>query len=293
MRRALLVYNPTAGRRRQAALLAAVDTALRQGGWAAEAAPTAAPADATRLAAAARAAGAEAVFVLGGDGTVREAAAGLLGSRVALGILPAGTTNVLARALGLPADPVAAARVAAAARPRPLDVGRCGGEPFLMMASAGFDAFVLARLDPAWKARFGRLGILAQGLRDLPGYRYPELTVEADGEALPASFVAVCNIPLYGGAFALAPAACCDDRRLDLVTFAGRGNLSTLAFASALARGAHLARPDVAVRPVTRVTLRGPAGTPVQIDGDPCAAEVPVTIELAPEPLAVLAPPRA
>jgi YegS/Rv2252/BmrU family lipid kinase len=263
--------------------------ALRAAGWDAEPAPTACPGDATTIARRARDGGAEAVFVLGGDGTVREAAAGLLGGEVPLGILPAGTTNVLARALGLPADPVAAARVAGRAVPRRLDVGLCAGEPFLMMASAGFDAFVLRRLHPAWKARLGRLGILLQALRDLPAYRHPELTVEVDGEALPARFAAVCNIPLYAGSFSLAPAATVDDGRLDLVTFSGSGHLSTLAFAAALARGAHLARPDVAVRSVTRAVLRGPAGTAVQIDGDPCAAEVPVTVELAPSPLRVLA----
>jgi diacylglycerol kinase family enzyme len=213
-----------------------------------------------------------------------------------LGILPAGTTNVLAYALGLPPDPRAAASLvsrllAEGAPPRQLDVGLAAGRPVLMMASAGFDAFVLRQLDPRWKAGLGKAGIALTALRELRRYASPELELEADGEPLVASFAAVCNVPFYGGPYALAPLACCDDRRLDLVTFAGSGVADTLAFGIALARGAHLDRLDVAVRRVDRVVIRGPSGAAAQIDGDPSADEVPIAIELAPSPLQVLAPP--
>ncbi|HEX6202751.1 MAG TPA: diacylglycerol kinase family protein [Thermoanaerobaculia bacterium] len=291
-RRAVLIWNPAAGARRQQRLLATARPVLAEAGIVVEAAPTAGPRDATRLAAAAAAGGADLVLAMGGDGTVREAAAGLLGTEVPLGILPGGTTNVLARALGIPAEPGAAARLAARVRPRRVDVGRCAGQPFLMMASAGFDSFLLARLDPRLKRSFGRLGILAQGMAELPRYAWPALDLVADGEPVAASFAAVCNIPFYGGAFALAPAACCDDGRLDLVTFRGGGWVSAVGFALALARGAHLGRGDVAVRPVERVVLTGPPGAEVQIDGDPCAeATLPVEIDVDPRPLVVLAPP--
>jgi len=308
VRRALLIYNPTAGRRRQRALLAELASRLRDGGVEVEAAGTESAGHGTALARAAAAEGYDAVLALGGDGTVREVAAGLMAEgsdgsprpgdadgAPLLGILPAGTTNVLAHALGLPADPRAGASLAARllaedAPPRRLDVGLAAGKPFLMMASAGFDAFVLERLDPRWKARLGRAGIALSAARELVRYHYPELEIEADGEPLAAGFAAVCNVPFYGGRYALAPRACCDDRRLDLVTFAGSGYRDTLAFGLALARGTHLARPDVSVRPVDRVVVRGPSGAAVQIDGDPSGAEVPVTVELAPSPLAVLAP---
>jgi len=333
VRRTLVVYNPTAGRRRQAALLAELVPRLEAGGVSVEPVATESPGHGTAIARRAAAEGYDAVLVLGGDGTVREVAAGLMredgpgavprppaarepspaaaarrpgpgerpprpdfaASVPLLGILPAGTTNVLAHALGLPADPRAAADLAArllaeGAPPRRLDVGLAAGKPFLMMASAGFDAFVLERLDPRWKARLGRVGIVLTAARELVRYHYPELEIEADGEPVAAGFAAVCNVPYYGGPYALAPRACCDDRRLDLVTFAGSGYADTLAFGLALARGTHLARADVAVRPVDRVVVRGPSGAAVQIDGDPCGAEVPVTIELAPDPLAVLAP---
>jgi YegS/Rv2252/BmrU family lipid kinase len=290
VRPAVLIYNPTAGRRRQPAMLEALLPELRRSGFAVEVRATAAPGDATRLAAAAAAEGAEAVFVLGGDGTVREAAAALHGGDTPLAILPGGTTNVLAHALGLQADPLAAARAHGAHPVRRVDVGLCGGRPFLMMASGGFDAFLLRHLDPDWKLRLGKAGIALQGLFHLPRYRFPHLVLSVDGEEQRVGFFAVCNIPFYGGTFELCPPACCDDGCLDLVTFSGRGPAATAGFGLAVARGTHAARPDVAIRPVRRVEVRAPQEVAIQIDGDPAEVAPPVVIELSPDALPVLAP---
>jgi len=291
VRDALLIYNPTSGRRRHRGRLGALVAALGAGGWRAEAAATSARGDATRLAAEAAAEGADAVFVFGGDGTVREAAAGLLGGEVPLGILPGGTANVLAHALGLPRRPLAAARAHARSERRLFDVGRCGVTPFLMMVSAGLDAAVIARLQPALKTWLGRTGLLLQGLGECWRYPYPPLTITADGEPLPpATFGAVCNIPFYGGRFALAPAARWDDRRLDLVTFRGTGPRATLGFALALATGRHLARGDVTATVVKEIVLDGPSGLCLQVDGDTCAEPLPATVRLAEERLPTLVP---
>ena len=290
MRPAVLIYNPTAGRRRQAARLGELTALLAGGGWRIETSPTAAPGDATRLAREAARGGAGAVFVFGGDGTVREAAAGLLGAGVPLGVVPGGTANVLAHALGLPPDPLAAARALTSAKPRPFDVGLCGATPFLMMASAGFDSHVLARLDPRLKARFGKAGIALQAVAELARYRSFCLELTVDGEPAIATFVAAQNVPLYGGRFALAPGARWDDRRLDLVRFTGDRRATLAGFALDLVRGRHLARPDVFRQEVDEVILLGPPGTTVQVDGDPCAEPLPVRIALAAERLTVLAP---
>lgn len=292
-RPAVLIYNPVAGRRRHGAVLRALVAELAAGGWAAEPAATRGPGDATRLAREAAAAGAAAVFALGGDGTVREAAAGLLGGEVPLGILPGGTTNVLARALGLPRRPLAAARALAGAESRPFDVGLCGETPFLMMVSAGLDAAVLSRIEPALKARLGRAGIALGGLGEWWRYGFPPLTLTADGEPQPpATFAAACNVPLYAGRFALAPAARWDDRRLDLVAFRGTGRRATLGFALALAAGRHLARPDVATRRAGELIFDGPPELCLQVDGDPCAESLPARVRLAEERLPVLVPAR-
>lgn len=302
MRRGVLIANRTAGGRAPARLLLALEALLRREGFRLETVLTAAPGDASELARRAAAGGADAVFALGGDGTLREAAQGLLGTGVPLAPLPGGTANVLIRALGLPRNPIEAARSICRLEPRTLDVGLIGppGGParvFLMMASAGLDARVLARLSPLGKRLFGRGHVAAAGLRHWWLYDYPALRLEVDGEPVEASFAAVSNIPLYGGGFRLAPAARFDDRALDLVLFRGSGRWATLGFAASLARGAHLGRADVEARPVREVRLLGPvedgggrSRPDVQVDGDHWPEAPPLVMRLAPEPLPVLAP---
>lgn len=289
-RRAALLYNPAAGRRRHAALLGDLTAALARAGWTAEPAPTPGPGGATAMARElAAGGGVEAVLAFGGDGTVREVAAGLVGTGVALGILPGGTVNLLARALGLPADPRAAAAALGSLLPRPVDVGLAGSSPFLMMVSAGLDGATLASLDGRWKGRLGRSAVAAQALRTWWRYGYPELAVQADGRTLAATFAAVANIPLYGGRFRLLPEARPDDGRLDLLVFQG-GRAATARFTWDLLRGAHIRRQDVTVLPAQEVHLAGPPGALAQIDGDPCPEPLPLRIRLAPEKLLVLAP---
>lgn len=293
MRRAALIYNPTAGRRRHARVLDAILAALRRGGFAVEPAPTSYPGEATVLARGLAAAGTEVVFSFGGDGTAREVAAGLLGSPAALAFLPGGTANLLALSFGLPSDPVRAAEILCAAPAAGFDVGMAGEMPFLMMVSAGLDATILAALDPRLKRLFGKGAFAWQGVREWWRYAYPEIDVLAGGERRAATFVAVANIPYFGGPWQLAPAARPDDRLFDLVLFRGRGRRATMGFALAVGRGAHLRRPDVTVLRVDEVILAGPVGAAAQVDGDLCEHRLPLTVRLAPERLRVLAPAAA
>ncbi len=287
MRRAALIYNPRSGRQRHARVLDAILAALRGGGFDVDPVPTAFAGQATALARERRE-GSEVVFAFGGDGTAREVAAGLLGGPAALGVLPGGTANLLALALGLPREPVAAAAALCRLPARPFDVGLAGPDPFLMMVSAGLDAAALTALDTRLKWRYGRAAILGQGLREWWRYAYPALTLTADGEPLEATFAAVANTPYYGGAFRLALGARTDDGWLELVRFTGRGRAATLGFFGDLLRSAHVRRRDVEVRQVREVTFAAPAGAPAQVDGDVCPQQLPLTVRLAAERLLVL-----
>lgn len=306
MKHAVLIVNRAAGGRRPDELVQRLDALLVRSGYRIDAVFTAAPGDATTLARRAAEAGADAVFALGGDGTLREAAQGLLGTGVPLGPLPGGTANVLGLALGLPRDPLVCAESICRLEPRPVDVGvvrslaprgaeaEAPEQVFLMMASAGLDARVLARLSPERKRLFGRAHIAARGLAEWWGYDYPGLLVEVDGETHPASFVAVSNIAHYGGPFRMAPAARLDDHTLHLLVFHGTGRMPTLDFVWSAVRGRHVERADVIARPVERVVLRPREGAPgrldAQLDGDPCPEPPPLEVRLAAEPLPVLAP---
>lgn len=263
---------------------------LRGDGFTVEPVPTRGPDDATRLARQAVAEGVEVVFALGGDGTLREVAAALQGSEVALGPLPAGTTNVLAAALGLPREPLPAAAAMAGYEPQKIDVGMAGDTPFLMMLSGGIDGAVMARQNASLKKHFGKAAVALSGARELWRYDLADIELRLDGDRDRASFFALCNIPLYGGTFRLAPGADCRDGRLDAVLFRGRGRLATLSFARDLWRGRHLERADVASFPVDGAEVLGPPGAPLQIDGDVLAAALPLSISVRRRALKILAP---
>lgn len=293
VRRSLLVYNPASGRQLARRLLAPVVNELSAGGFEVEAVPTAGPGDATRLAQRAVDDGCEVVFAMGGDGTLRETAVGLLGTPVALGVLPAGTVNVLSRALGLPRHALEAARVLPRCAPQEIDVGLVGTEPFLMMASRGVDAVVMQGQFTAFKKRLGRVGVGLAAPGRILKYGYPELRVRHDGKtgdkAESATMVVVSNIPHYGGGFRMAPDADFQDGLLDLVRFRGHGTLATASFVLDVLRGRHLKRSDISVDRVTEVEIDGPPEALVQIDGDVLpVSRSPLTVSLSPRHLTVL-----
>jgi diacylglycerol kinase (ATP) len=111
--------------------------------------------------------GAEVVFVCGGDGTVRSAGAGLVGTDSALAVLPAGTGNLLAMNLGLPDDPAAGVRLAVERGRRRLDVGQVDGQMFAVMAGMGFDAAMMDDASTSLKARIGPAAYVVSALRHL------------------------------------------------------------------------------------------------------------------------------
>ncbi len=300
MRDAVLIYNPKSGRQVARRLLPAVLERLRAGGFEVEPLATTGPRDATRLARDAAKSGAEVVFAMGGDGTLREVAEGLLGSESVLGPLPAGTANVLRRALGLPGTALEVAELLTRCEAREIDVGTVNagtvnagtvdGEPFLMMASCGLDAAVMAHQNAGLKKLFGPAALGFAILRRWWNYAYPEIELVAEGERLHASLVVVSNIPFYGGDFRIAPSADFRDGKLDLVAFHGRGRRATLSFGRDLALGRHLERPDVTLLQVEEVEILGPPGIPFQADGDVLALAPPVTVSLAAHRLRVLLP---
>jgi diacylglycerol kinase (ATP) len=288
MRRASLVYNPTSGRRRHRGRLEAILATLGAGGFAIEAVPTERRGHAIEIARAAAAGGAEAVFAYGGDGTVREVAEGLHGTRTALGVLPGGTTNVVSIAFGLGQDPVEAARRLCRVEARPVDVGLCGGRAFLMQASSGVEAYLMARLDPLMKARFGFAGAVMQGVGVFFRYRYPQIELQADGERIRATGAMVCNIPEAAGPYRIVPDGAFDDGQLELLLFTGTTRAAVASFCVDLYRGTHASRKDVRIRPVRSVVFEGPPEAFVQIDGDPVTAPHPIEVTLAGQKLMAL-----
>src|SRR5580700_3307083 len=163
--------------------------------------------------------GADLIFVWGGDGTVQRCIDALAGTGAVMAILPAGTANLLATNLGIPAGDVAAAvQTGLHGRRRPLDTGSVNGEHFAVMAGAGLDARMIADADRALKDRFGRAAYLYTGARNLGASRV-KATIEVDGERFFAgrvSCVLVGNVGKVLGGIKAFPEAQPDDGLLDL-----------------------------------------------------------------------------
>ncbi len=220
MRRARLVWNPVRRRRAAPAVLARLVDLLRELGIEADPVYTRTGRSiAPQVAAEAQ--GYDLFLVWGGDGTVADVATGLIGTGTPLGILPAGTFNNVAHALGLPSDPLAAARVLAAGQPRPMDVGFANAQLFLEVAGAGLDAAVMPFGE---RLKAHQLGALLPAMARLARYRTAMVTLDLDyarGLQVRTPLVVLANGPFYGAGFTVAPEARWDDGRLTVRVFEG------------------------------------------------------------------------
>ena len=160
----------------------------------------------------------DAVVVGGGDGTISRAGVALMETGLPLGILPLGTANDLARTLGLPEDPGAAADVIIAGVRRRIDMGTANGKPFFNVASMGLSSDLARELSAGLKKRWGRLGYALAALRALYKARRFSAWVTEDGatQRTRTLQIAVGNGVFYGGGTKVASDAAIDDGHLDL-----------------------------------------------------------------------------
>lgn len=255
-------------------------------------------ADGTREAAAAAARrGEAAVFVAGGDGTLRTVADGLLQTKTALAAIPAGTVNVLARELGLPRGLRAAVDAHLAGQRVAMDVGRANGVPFLLMASAGWDAEVARDVSLALKRQGGDLAYVLRGVLSLPRLRprFARWTVglglglDAFAREAPVLSLVASNSRLYGGLLSFAPEATVDDGQLDIVALCPRGLRDGLGMAWSLVRRDVAAHPRSFTARTAGLEIETP-GMPYQLDGD-YGGETPLRLEVERRALLVSVPP--
>ena len=235
--------------------------------------------------------GADLVAVCGGDGTINSVAVELLGTGVSLGILPAGTTNVLARDLGIPRTLSRAADVLISGMSLPISLGVAGGQRFLMMAGFGFDAMVMARHSPFLKRWFGRAAIAARCAEEMVRFAPPGVRVRAGGTVLEGSLVIAANIRLYGGEFIVAPDADPTDDVLDIVVFHGSTRSDYARYFSGMLSGRLHRLRDVTTIKASRASIESTGVLPVpgQVDGD-TLLETPVEVSVQPGAVRVLVP---
>jgi diacylglycerol kinase (ATP) len=237
------------------------------------------------------------ILAAGGDGTINEVVNGMAGSEVPLGILPAGTANVLANELGIPRKMEQAAESVIHCVKERVALGllatATGDSPryFLLMAGAGLDAGIVYHLNLRIKEALGKVAYWIGGLAKI-GQRLPEFTVEAEGRSYRTSFALVSRVRNYGGDLEIAPSISLLDDEFEVVLFEGGTSMPYLKYmAGVLMHRIHGMRGVTILR--TRKALL--SGTDrgqiyIQVDGE-SAGSLPGSVELVPSALTLLVPP--
>ena len=232
----------------------------------------------------------ETVVAIGGDGLVGCLAGALMNTKSALGIVPGGRGNDFARVLGIPSEPAAAARLVAEGEERLVDVGAVNGQPFVGIASVGFDSDA-NRIANETRLVKGNLVYLYAGLRTLVEWKPATFEVVVDGVAhsVTGYGLAIANSKAYGGGMYLVPHAELDDGRLDVVLSGQDSKLHHLALMPKVFKGTHV--DDPYIRWLTGAEVHVSADRPFTMyaDGDPIA-DLPVTVTVAKQALRVIAP---
>jgi diacylglycerol kinase (ATP) len=297
----VLIYNPIAGPRDVRAELERLRSFFGKRDWSVRLRTTERAGDATRMAREAALEGQDAVIVAGGDGTVNEVVNGLAGTETAMGVLPVGTGNLWAKELRVPtytlANPMRLREAAAGlvnGSLRAIDVGRVGERVFLCWASAGLDAKVTSEMEPRERAtkRLGALPYLVAAVLVARDFKGVESEVVLDGDVVRGRMLLVVanNIQQYGGLVEVAPQARLDDGFLDIFVFKGLGFQYVVRHLVRILSQRYLDDPEIVRRQARRVEIRTEETLSVQADGDPIGT-TPVTVEVVPRALRIIAPP--
>ena len=328
--RAAVIYNPSAGRGRGGTVASAVDRGLTKRGLEVELHATQRPTDATTIAEG-LVSRVDVVVAIGGDGTINEVVNGMVAGarpgaapapvmagpaargaaaadadgggtrlgaaplthgRAALGIVPAGTVNVLAQELGLPFQVERACNVVAGGKTVSLDVGRVNDRGFMLMMGAGIDALTVRNIDLKAKRRFRELAFLATGLRWGLAADPPSFVVRAGAREFTATFFVASNCRYYTGRLGLTPDADPTDGLLDLLIFTGTTRSSLAVFWLGVPSGLHLKSQNVVHMRAEKAEVIPVSDRETvwfQTDGE-LAGRLPATVKIDAHALEVLVP---
>jgi diacylglycerol kinase family enzyme len=301
VKRAAIIYNPVAGAGRAISITEQARGILSAQGFAVECVPTNRPGDAEPLARA-RASAIDLLGVAGGDGSIREAIAGLgeESRRVTVAILPCGNANVVARELGVPLDADGALEVLRSGTATPIDLGRIGSEIFLAMVGIGWDArtvrhlgrFRRTRMGGWWYRLWADSAYVLAGLAAVFVWPLVRIRITADGRAVGPLYCAaqIANFRCYGKGWSMVPDAHRASGRLHFQArkragpffilwqlFAARFRRRTPRFISDHGDG-------------TRLVVQADRPFPVQVDGDDWGSFTRIEIEIEPGAARVLSP---
>ena len=264
-----LLYNRIAGRGK-------LDQALAElaGRHSVELVPVSGPQD-MRVRVAELARTHERLLVAGGDGTVHHAIRGIDGSDATLGIIPGGTGNDFALALGLPTDPREAIERGLTARPVAVDLGRVDSIPFAGIAGIGIVADVLTYLDDFSRRYRGNWVYPWAVLRTVATYRAVEVVIESEKDRFsgPTMIALAANAPRFGGGMRAAPEASMHDGLLDVVILRKTSRPTLVRLLPRVYRGTHLSHPACRVFRAARLSFGARPNAVFYADGEALPVE--------------------
>lgn len=272
-----LFVNPAAGRGRAGRKLKAIRNLLDAQGIRCSVIQSDAPGDLEQRVFDTANSGTDRLIVAGGDGSIHEAANGIMRSmkNVALGIVPIGTGNDFAKASGIPlhwedAVMLLCDRLRAGTPPRSVDIGRMNDRYFANGAGVGFDAKV-TRIARANRMPIGDLVYLVAVMQALwDGVITPQMTLRFNRqvERGPVTLANASNGAWVGGMFRIAPAARNDDGELDLVIAGPVSRWRILQLLPRLLNGTHVGEPEVLIRRIRECVIESDAPVPSHLDGE-------------------------
>jgi diacylglycerol kinase (ATP) len=284
-----LLTNPTAGKGKAGRVRDVALPRLREGGLVVRNLQGRDPDEASDLARQCVADGIDALVICGGDGMVHLAVQAVAGTTTALGIIPAGTGNDVARYFDLPRkDPTAAVDRVIAGQTRTIDLARSGSKYFVTVLAAGFDAVVNERANKmTWPK--GQMRYNLATLSELRVFEPLPYTLQIDDLelTLDAMLVAVGNGPSFGGGLRITEGAVLDDGLLDVVIIKPMSKLGLIRTYPKLFKGTHVTHPQYEHHLAKSVTVAAP-GIVSYADGERFGP-LPLTVECAPGALTVLA----
>jgi diacylglycerol kinase (ATP) len=230
------------------------------------------------------------IIAAGGDGTFNEVANGMVGSEVPLAIVPLGTTNVLAKEVGIPENLEGALEIAVSHTPKNISLGKIVftrnssliARHFLLMAGVGFDGEAVHGMNETIKKISGKGAYLYSGFRTLAGFRPGRLTLTVDGKSYSGYSGIIGNAAKYGGNFRITPDARLTDPFFYVCLFEGKGRLDILRYVFGVTAGKHLGFRDVRYLKAEHVEINGDAH--IQTDGD-YLGKTPAEIEVVSDAL--------
>jgi diacylglycerol kinase (ATP) len=228
------------------------------------------------------------IIAAGGDGTFNEVMNGLAGSEIPMAIFPLGTTNVLARELGVPAHEEHAMDFALSRRPNAVALGKITlthctppvSRYFCLMAGIGFDGDAVHGISEPCKQISGKGAYIFSGIKTLFTLNLDRLQITVNGKMYPGYSSIIGKASRYGGDFKVTPDANLADPSLTVCIFQGKGRADILRYVLGIATGRHLNFGDVHCVQAKTVQVTGSAH--IQIDGD-YLGMTPAAIEVVPD----------